>query len=662
VLDAAIRDDPEDMAAIRLSGMLAAMGGNGPLAVTRFTLARERQPQVASHANNLGLALRLSGRAEEAMAAFDAAIALDPHHARAHQNKALVLADLGRTAEAEAGFRTALAIDPGYSTAACRLARMLRGALRNDDAIAVLRAAVKAAPDDPEAWAELGITLDMERRLTASERVWRRLVARHRHEVRWYICLGHALAGQGRTEEAAAVFERSLEINPEAGDAVAGLAELRKQENRPAEAEALMRRAVALAPDLALAGSNLLVLLNYGMEDGMELLAEHRAWAARHADAVVPLPQRPVRAHGGTRLRIGYVSPDFRQHSAAYFIEPLLEAHDRTAFEIHCYADVTRPDETTARCRKLADRWTNCIGIDHGTLARIIAADGIDILVDLCGHFGGSRLLTFAHRPAPVQATWMGYPGSTGLRQMDWRLTDAIADPEGETEGHHSERLLRLGEGFLCYRPQDDAPEVAPVPRRTAGHITFGSFNNLAKVTPRVVACWSRLLAAVPGAVLLLKDRAFSDEAVRRDHIARFAAHGVDSGRLSLQGRIEDRQGHLGLYGSVDIALDPFPYNGTTTTCEALWMGVPVVALRGRRHGGRVGASLLTGVGLAELVADDEDHYVAIAAALATDAEGLDRLRSTMRGRLVASPLLDRDGFARRLEAAYRSMVARAGA
>ena len=657
VLADALAAEPDSLALLKLSGLLAYRAQRFETARQRYGHAREVAPGDPAIANNLGLALKALGQAPEAVAAFEQAIAIKPDHAKAHQNMALALIDMGQNDRAETALHKAIAIDPAYSRASCHLARLLRARLRHSEAAKVLQAALRADPESDDVLAELGNTLDILRLLVRSEAVWRRLITRQPETMAWHRALGHSLVGQGRMAEAAASFTRCLELVPDAADVIASLGDLRKSQGRLEEAESLVRRALELVPHMQGAHSNLLVILHYATEDGDALFAEHRGWAERQSDHVAPLPQRAPLAHGGARLRVGYVSPDFRQHSAAYFVEPLMAAHDRNAFEIHCYSGVMREDDFTARCRALADGWTSTIGLSDEALAARIAADGIDILVDLCGHFGGHRLGAFAHRPAPVLVTWMGYPATTGMRQMDYRMSDAVADPPGDADRWHTERLIRLPGGFLCYRPHGEAPDVASAPCLRARYVTFGSFNNLAKVTPRVTACWSRLLDAVPGSRLLLKDRGFADEGTRRDWEERFARHGIGPDRLELAARVENLRGHLDYYRNVDIGLDPFPYNGTTTTCEALWMGVPVVSLAGNRHAARVGASLLGQLGLADLVATDEEGYLAIAARLAADPAALDAMRRGMRARMAGSPLCDGADFARRVEEAYRAMV-----
>jgi predicted O-linked N-acetylglucosamine transferase (SPINDLY family) len=358
---------------------------------------------------------------------------------------------------------------------------------------------------------------------------------------------------------------------------------------------------------------------------------------------VKPVPER--------RLRIGYVSPNFSRHSVGYFVEPLIAHHDRERYEIICYYNHRLADETTARIRALADHWHDIPDASDERVERTIREDGIDILVDLAGHSKANRLGVFARRPAPVQMTWLGYPDTTGVTAIDYRITDPIADPAPEADECHTERLLRLGV-FLCYQPPRDS---APVSERDGnGDVVFASFNSLPKLNEPTIRMWSRILEAVPRARLVLKAGALNYSDTVDRVVECFERNGIGAQRLSLHGWIADRGQHLQLYGDVDIALDTSPYNGTTTTCEALWMGVPVVSLAGTIHMSRVGATILCATGLQELVASGPDEYVDIAVALAGNPGRRRALRRELRGRLESSPLLDHEGYARQLEHQYR--------
>jgi predicted O-linked N-acetylglucosamine transferase (SPINDLY family) len=369
------------------------------------------------------------------------------------------------------------------------------------------------------------------------------------------------------------------------------------------------------------------------------------------------------------RLRIGYVSADFRSHSVASFIEPVIAGHDRGAVEVVCYSDAIA-DAVTERIRNEArpDGWCETRAFSDAALAEKIADDEIDVLIDLAGHTAGNRLLCFARRPAPVQVTYCGYPNTTGLAAMGWRLTDDIADPPvpadgavsadgaGPSDRHCVERLWRLPHGFLCFRPDPDAGVPSPAPVLAEDRITFGSFNNLAKLGPDVLDLWAAVLKTTPWSRILLKARALSDTEVAGSMRQAFADRGIDPERVEIAPYAASPREHLALYRRVDIALDPFPYNGTTTTCEALWMGVPVVTLRGSAHAGRVGASLLHRVDCDELVAESAEDYLRITSRLAGERDRLVALRSNLRQRMAESPLTNPAIIARDLEAAFRSM------
>ncbi len=352
------------------------------------------------------------------------------------------------------------------------------------------------------------------------------------------------------------------------------------------------------------------------------------------------------------RLRIGYVSPDFKQHAVGTMALPLLACHNREEFEVSCYAQAREPDAMTERFRGHADHWRSTVGLCDEQLADLIRQDQIDILVDLAGHTAGGRLLVFARKPAPVQMTWLGYPNTTGVCTIDYRITDAHADPPGSGAALGVEQLVRLPRTNWVYQPPDNAP--APNHRPAAGAVTFGSFNNFAKVTEPMLVLWARILHAVPGSRLLLKAQGLGSQSTRQRVWELLARERIDPARLELRGWEPGHGGHLALYNRVDIALDPFPYHGTTTTCEALWMGVPVITLAGRTHVSRVGVSLLRNMGLEELIAASPENYVALAVELANDLPRLSRLHSTLRKRMEQSPLTDAPSFAREVEAVYR--------
>ena len=565
-----------------------------------------------------------TGHHAAALELVERALALDANQAAPHYGRAVALHGLGRLVEAEAAFERAVALKPDYVEAMHNLAALQQNTGRTALAIETYRRVLAIRPDYVDAYTNGGV----------------------------------ALRDESRYADAAESFRAALRLDPKHPEALNNLGVVLKAQGRMEEALPLYEQALVAKPDYIGAFDNILMGMNYRPgPDGATMLQAHRGWDERYGR--LRAPAEPVPLHDpdpDRRLRIGYVSPDFRRHSVAYFFEPLLAAHDKAEVETFCYSNVARADEVTLRLKDKADHWRQVYARDEVAIANFIRNDRIDILVDMAGHSSGNLLPVFARRPAPVQVTWLGYPNTTGLGAMDYRLTDAIADPPGAVEAFHSERLEYLPHGFLCYRPPDAAPPVGPLPALAVGHITFGSFNNLAKVTPEVVAVWAAVLHRVPGSRLLLKAGAFGDAEGRERYAALFATAGIAAERLDLVAQIPGIAAHLGAYDRLDIALDPFPYNGTTTTCEALWMGVPVLTLAGRLHAGRVGASLLAPLGLDAWIASDEDGYVAAAARLAANLPALAALRARLRPCLAQAPLCDAAGFARQIEVAYRRM------
>ncbi len=470
-----------------------------------------------------------------------------------------------------------------------------------------------------------------------------------------HVNLGAAYRALGRLGDAIKQYQSALKLEPASKEAHNNLANVLQQTGDTEGALRHQKQAIAISPE-GDAPSNLLYTLNLlaGFPTS-EIARQHRVWGEACRGLVLNSTHNNLK-EPTRKLRVGYVSSDFCTHSVAFFLAPLFEAHDRSEVEIIGYSSGFRHDATTARLKALADEWVDISAMSDDDAAQRTREDRVDVLVDLAGHTRGHRLGVFARAPAPVQVTWLGYPNTTGLRTIGYRITDGIVDPEGAVDADHTEQLVRLQNGFLCYEPWDTAPDVAPPPSATTGKITFGSFNNLAKIGPSVIAAWSRILRSVEGSRLILKAMPFADSGVQRLFEARFKAHGVARRQLQFYPEAAGVDEHLARYAEIDIALDPFPYCGTTTTCEALWMGVPVISLVGDRHASRVGLDLLTRVGLPEFAAESLDAYVATAFALAADPARLATLRSGLRGQMRHSPLCDAVRFARELEAAYRMM------
>jgi predicted O-linked N-acetylglucosamine transferase (SPINDLY family) len=467
---------------------------------------------------------------------------------------------------------------------------------------------------------------------------------------------GGALRDAGQMSEALAWLRRAVELQPATSEIHNNLANVLIQQGRADEAVAELREAIRLLPTNVTAHSNLLFALHLTSASGEEIAADHRTWGERHADPmwrddVVYSNSRAAER----RLKIGYVSPDFRDHPVGRFAWAVLSGHDREQFDVTCYSSLPSPaaaDQLTERMRQAASTWRDVRRLSDEELAQQIRDDQIDVLVDLAGHSAHHRLLAFARRPAPVQITWLGYPNTTGMRAMAWRLTDACADPPGMTEALHTEQLLRLPRCAWCFTP----PEVSPEPARSSDNwgVTFGSFNSLSKLNDELLRLWGRVLTATPGSRLLLKAAGLEGEQTRQRVMTTFNTCGIASERIEMLPPAADFATHLATYSQIDVALDAYPYHGTTTTCEALWMGVPVVTLAGQTHVSRVGVSLLSNVGLPDLVANDAEQYVQIASTLAGDASKLAMLRSTLRQRMGESPLMDARGFVKEFEDAIR--------
>jgi len=642
---------PEGHAAL---GSLLLDRGRHADAAEAFERALAVAPDHVPALNGMGVALEALGRREAALARFRRAVALAPADIDAQLNLALALQLDGDLDGAAEHFREALAIDPERPLAHNGLGLTLAALGRLDQARAALESAVRLKPDFAEALDNLGSVLARQGEAAAAAERYRQALAIAPDRAGTLANLGSACLSLGQVSDARAALERALAIAPDQPLALNNLGNVLRAEGDVAGAAERFRRAADLSPDYAVAHSNYLSCLNYLPGRSPEtILAEHRRFAARFEE---PLRRtwRPPRntVDPERRLRVGYVSGDFCAHPMAHAVEPVLAQHDRSGVEVFCYSNNARSDAVTARMKRHADHWHDVAGASDAAVAELVRSHGVDILVDLAGHTALSRLMVFARKPAPVQAAWLGYVTTTGLAAIDYRLTDPWADPPGASEAHYSETLVRLPH-VMVFKPADESPAVGPPPAEAGRPFTFASLNHLAKVTPEVVSVWARVLAAAPGARLLLGPA--GDDAVGERYATLFAAHGIARSRLAFVPRLPMAE-YLALHGEIDLALDPFPYNGGATSCHSLWMGVPFVALAGDRYMARMGASLLHAAGLAAFVAETADAYVGLAASLARDVPRLAAIRHGLRQRLAASPLLDALAFTRTLEASYRVM------
>jgi protein O-GlcNAc transferase len=643
-------------------GVQALVGDRLDEAVDLLGRAASLAPGHAGSLANLGEALRRRG---DLRAAFDAllrAVGLDAQLFAAVYNLGSVLEALGAIDGALACFERAAELQPGSGAAAERRAAARASVAARDAAGSREAAADESAAMAAAALLTLARPLALQGRIEDAVHLLER-AAKLQPRLTPALCnLAMLEAALGRIDEACANYRRALEVEPDRADVRHALGVALLRGGRLDEAIGALREAAAANPGDAARASDVVFHLHFHpAHDGAAILGEARAWARSHGDgarggeAVDRLAlerQSPGDAHG-RRLRIGYVSPNFRRHCQAFFLFPLLAHHDHDRFEIHCYSDVARPDDWTERLLGLADHAHAVRRLSHAELAERIAADKVDVLVDLTMHMADGRLPVFARRPAPVQVCWLAYPGTTGLTAMDYRVTDPYLDPDDA--GPYAERPLRLPDTFWCYDPLDVGPAPGPLPARTRGHVTFGSLNNVLKVHEGVVDLWARVLRSVPRSTITLL--APVGEA-RRATLGRFEARGVAPDRVRFV-EYQARQAYLETYRSIDVALDTFPYNGHTTSLDAFWMGVPVVTLVGPTVVGRAGLSQAMNLGLPELVARDADRFVEVAVNLAADLGHLASLRDQLRGRMERSPLMDAARFARNLEAAFDGAYAK---
>jgi protein O-GlcNAc transferase len=560
----------------------------------------------------------------------------------------------GRFADAAEAYRQALALAPDdpdalHYTGVMAFQRGQLGA-----ALDLVQRSVALAPRKATYHANLGLVLYAAHRFDEAVAAQQQAIALQRDAPRLdaFNSLGTSLFALERTNEAIDAYRNELALHPGNAPAWSNLGAALSETGRIDEAIDCYRRAIELDPADSLTHGNLLMLLHFDpASDAGRIRDAHRAWARRHAEPLAPevRPHRNDRTPG-RKLKVGYVSPDLRGHVVGWSLLPILACHDRGQFEIFCYSDCARPDDVTEKLRGHADAWRDTARLNDAGLAEQVRDDRIDVLVDLTLHMSNNRMLAFARKPAPVQVTYLGYAASTGLPAMDFRITDAHMDPPGAPPDG-PEELLRLPDCYWAYRPPDAAAAlpVEPPPALRNGFVTFGSFNNYRKVNPAAVATWAAALRQVPDAQLLV----VLNGGAGNTHVPlMFQQHGVDPTRVRLLPR-QNLDRYFRLHAEVDIALDPFPYNGGVTTLNATWMGVPTVTLAGERAAGRAGLSLLTNLGLDDLVATTRDEYVTTLVRLAGDVGRLASLRMSLRERLRASPLMDERRFTRALEWLY---------
>jgi predicted O-linked N-acetylglucosamine transferase (SPINDLY family) len=645
--------NPRHADTLHLLGVISYQTGRPEPAVALIRQAIAIDRKKAPYHNNLGRALEMLGRLDEAVAAYRKAIELKPDYVIAYDNLGGALWWLGQPAEAARAYRKSLDLKPGRPDIVNRLGLALGLSGQPDDAILCFRNGLAVAPRDLALLNNLGNALRAQGRFDEAASHFRKALEFAPTSAETYNNLGVLLLEQGRLDEAETCLRKALDFKRDYAETYRNLGNLLYKRERFDEAIAHYQKSLALQPD-ARGTSTLLTWLHYSQHHtDDDILA-----VARNYGTLVepPLPPRVFsnRPSPNRRLRIGYVSADFRTHPVGFFLERVLKAHDPAVVEIFCYSNTDFADEVTERLQQAAHHWRNIVTASDRDAAALIEDDAIDILVDLAGHTDGTRLSLFALQPAPVQVTWLGFYGTTGLSRIDYILADRFVAPPDEVS-HFTEQPWRLPGCYLCYSPHPFDIPVGTFPAIANGFVTFGSFNKRLKISDDTMAAWAKILRQVEGSRLFLKNTSMANADSRARLTAQFADLGIAADRLILEGHSPVAEG-LAAYNRVDIALDPFPFGGGTTTADTLWMGVPLVALKGARWVGRMSHSIMAALNLEEWVADNTDDYVALACRLAAELPGQPQLRGELRARVENSAFCDGASFTRGLEEAYRGM------
>ena len=646
--------DPANENALFLLGLLEHRRGDQHTACAHFERLTQLRARAADYRLWFARILRALGDHQRALAEVRLSRGIDPQQEGAYHTESLLLRDLGRPSEALELLLAGVATSPGSAVLHASLGETYLTLRQPSKARAALERALELNGALCSAWINLGLALQGEKQTAAAPLAFEQALRLEPNNAEAHYNFAVALENSDLLERAIAHARRAVQLQPGRGDWHTGLAGLLSQVCEFDEALRLYQSGLALRPD-ANEHSSLLALQQYLPDQAAQRLPEARRWAELYGAKAVAAPVR-TRAPGP--LRVGYVSADFRQHSVSYFFEPLLAAHDLARVAVTCYVNSKQTDAVTERLGQRATM-RSIKDLSDAQVVELIQRDGIDVLVELSGHTLGHRLGVFSQGPAPLQLAYLGYPGTTGVPAIRFRLTDPLVDPEPTADAYYSERLYRLPRAFCCFQPPDAAPPVSPLPARARGHITFGSLNKYMKVTDPVMRLWTNVMQSVPNSRLILQSSVFADPAVRERVCARFAKLGVVPDRIELHGAMPLAE-HLALYQRIDIGLDTHPWNGHTTTCLALHMGVPVLALAGDAGASRMGVSVLSAAGLADWVAADEAAYVRAAQRWSNQLGALSELRAGLRVQLQGSALCDGPRLAAEVEDAFIALAASA--
>lgn len=649
-----LRQAPEHADALHLLGLVEHQRGNHPAAEKWIEQAIRANRSSADFHANLGVVRHAMNHLNEAATALQEALRLNPAHADALNNLGSALKGLGRLAEAVECFRKAIKIRAEFPAARANLAITLAEMRHFNEAERAFRAALARTPQDPALHFRLGLMLQEIGKLPEAAEEYARTITVAPGAFEAHANLGNVRRELGDFEGAIASYREALRLRPDVAECHLNLASGLLTIGIVDEALVAGRQALRLKPELEEAHTTTLLALQYRLHAPEDVLTAHRRWARiRQGVPRMRPPGGPRQDAAAARpLRVGLVSPDFFDHPIAYFLEPLLAGHSRQRLQLICYSNVTRPDAFTQRLEGLADGWRDISRTTDNDAARLIVGDQIDILIDLAGHTAGNRLRVLAMKPAPVQVSYLGYATTTGLDVIDFRLSDPFVDPPGMTESHYVEQLVRLPRTLACYAPPA-APAVGPLPALTSGRVTFASFSSPSKISPETIELWSRVLQAVPNSRLLIQGRGASGETFSSRLRSGFSFTGIDQQRIELRSSAPIDQ-YLAVHNEVDLIVDTFPFNGHTTLCHGLWMGVPTVSLAGDRFASRLGASVLNNAGLPQFVAGTPDEFAHIVQQWSTDLPRLAELRRGLRSQLSDSPLLNQEQFALDFDEAMR--------
>lgn len=644
-----LRVNPDYADALNLSGVIAYQKGELDTAVELINKAIGLNSSEADYHSKLALVLRAQGKLDAAIACYQKALLIKPDAADTYNNLGVAFIHQGNLLAALDCYRKALALTPDNIDAHINAAEALRGLGQPDIAVEHLHKATYINPDSAEAHNSLGLVLMAQNKLDASVECYQKALSIKPNYTDAYHNLAIVYEQQGKLDAAADCYRKALSIKPDYADAYLGLGTLLMGQGNQQQAFALYEKGLDFNPSYANLHHALVFAASRWYADDGEKVFELSKRFGKQFDVGLNRLSHQNDATFARRLKIGYVSGDFRQHSVAYFIESVLANHDKQNIETFCYYNYHKIDQVTRRLMGHADHWRSILGISDQDAEKLIRQDAIDILVDLSGHTAFNRLLLFARKPAPVQLTWIGYPVTTGLTTMDYRLTNRYIDPPGWNEQYHTEKLVRLSTSS-CFQPAKALPEVNALPALKNGYITFACFHAPNKITPITISLWAKLLSALPTARLAVCPDTSRDQITRQ-----FQALGIESDRLDFFSQ-QPLQQYLSLHNKVDVMLDTLPYNGGTVSRHALWMGVPVLTLAGRQAVSRVGLSLMTQVGLETFVAECEADFIDNACRWAGDLAGLAQVRGALREKMHNAPFSKPASVIKELETAYRQM------